>query len=76
MAVRFSRQRSPPLREVLGDGARFFDPNDAGRLAVLMREAIGTPRALPAAASERLACYRWADSAAAMHAAALNRAEI
>ncbi|MCC2980804.1 glycosyltransferase family 4 protein [Sphingomonas sp. IC4-52] len=66
----------PPLREVLSEGARFFDTEDADALAGLMREALATPRALPVAARARLARYRWADSAATMHRAALTMAGV
>lgn len=62
----------PPLREVLGQGAQYFDPNDASTLVPLMAQAITAPRALPQVARERLEHYRWANSAAALHRAALQ----
>jgi glycosyltransferase involved in cell wall biosynthesis len=54
------------VREVCGDAAALFDPHDAAALADLMRGMIADePRraAMMARGRQRVAAYRWADSA-------------
>jgi glycosyltransferase involved in cell wall biosynthesis len=60
----------PPIREVCGDAARYFDPKDVVSLANLMTQSLAEPRALPAEAANRLSHYRWAATANALRAAA------
>lgn len=54
------------LREVCGDAAWYFPPHDPQALAALLREHWDRPqrtRAWQARAAERLACFRWENSA-------------
>lgn len=58
-----------PVREVCGDAASYFAPDDPAALAALITQALSEPRndpTLDARAAARLAAFRWDDSARAL----------